>query len=87
MRYSPESADKRFSGCTRKGSLWLRQALVATAHDVARSKRTYIGTQYRCITVRRGKKRAAVAVGHTILVVAYHVLTRREPHPELIPHY
>ncbi len=82
-----ESAGKRLSGRTRKGSPWLRQALVEAAHGAARSKRTYVGAQYRRIAARRGKKRAAVAVGHTILVMAYYVLTRREPYRELGPNY
>jgi transposase len=82
-----ESAGKRLSGRTRKGSPWLRQALVEAAHGAARSKRTYVGAQYRRIAARRGKKRAAVAVGHTILVMAYHVLTRRELYRELGPNY
>jgi transposase len=82
-----ESAGKRLSGRTRKGSPWLRQALVEAAHGAARSKRTYVGAQYRRIAARRGKKRAAVAVGHTILVMAYHVLTRQEPYRELGPNY
>ena len=82
-----ESAGKRLSGRTRKGSPWLRQALVEAAHGAARSTRTYIGAQSRRIAARRGKKRAAVAGGHTILVIAYHVLTRREPYRELGPNY
>jgi transposase len=82
-----ESAGKRPSGRTRKGSPWLRQALVEAAHGAARSKRTYVGTQYRRIAARRGKKRAAVAVGHTILVIADYVLTRRQPYRELGPNY
>jgi transposase len=82
-----QSAGKRLSGRTRKGSPWLRQALVEAAHGAARSKRTYVGAQYRRIAARRGKKRAAVAVGHTILGMAYYVLTRREPYHELGPNY
>lgn len=41
-----------------------------------RTKNTYLSAQYRRLARRRGKKRAAVAVGHTILVIAYHVLDR-----------
>ena len=82
-----ESAGKRLSGRTRKGSPWLRQALVEAAHGAARSKRTYVGAQYRRIAARRGKKRAAVAVGHTILGMAYQVLTRREVYRELGANY
>jgi transposase len=84
---NPESAGKRLSGRTRKGSPWLRQALVEAAHGAARSKRTYVGAQYRRIAARRGKKRAAVAVGHTILGMASQVLTRREMYYELGPNY
>ena len=57
------------------------------AHGAARSKRTYVGAQYRRIAARRGKKRAAVAVGHTILGMAYQVLTRREMYHEVGPNY
>ncbi len=82
-----ESAGKRLSGRTRKGSPWLRQALVEAAHGAARSKQTYLGAQYRRLAARRGKKKAAIAVGHTILVIAYHVLARREPYRELGANY
>jgi transposase len=82
-----ESAGKRKSGRTRKGSPWLRQALVEAAHGAARSKKTYIGAQYRRLAARRGKKKAAVAVGHTILVIAYHIITRQQPYQELGPNY
>jgi len=69
-----ESAGKRRSGRTRKGSPWLRALLVQAAHAGARKKDTYLGAQYRRLAARRGKSRAAVAVGHTILVIAYHLL-------------
>jgi hypothetical protein len=48
--------------------------LVRAAHAGARTKGTYLQAQYRRLAARRGKSRAAVAVGHTILVVAYHLL-------------
>ncbi len=66
-----ESASKRRSGKTRKGSRWLRQTLVEMAHVAAKTKGTYLSSQYRRIAARRGKKRALIAVGHTILVIAY----------------
>ncbi len=68
-----ESAGKRRSGRTRKGSPWLRGALVEAAHAAGRTQ-TYLGAQFHRLAARRGTKRAAVAVGHTILVVAYHLL-------------
>jgi transposase len=78
-----ESAGKRKSGKTRKGSRWLRQALIEAAHGAARSKQTYFAAQFRRIAARRGKKRALVAVGHALLVAAYHMLTRKEPYRDL----
>jgi len=68
-----ESAGKRLSGTTRHGSPWLRSALVEAAHAAGRPKDNYLAAQYRRLLTRRGKKRAAVAVGHSIRVIAYHV--------------
>jgi transposase len=82
-----ESAGKRLSGRTRKGSRWLRQVLIEAAHAAARSKTTYLGAQYRRLAARRGTKKAIVAVGHTILVMVYHVLTRRQPYSDLGANY
>jgi transposase len=69
-----ESAGKRLSGTTRKGSPWLRSALVEAAHGVGRMKDGYLAAQFRRLVARRGTKKAAVAVGHSILVIAYHLL-------------
>lgn len=82
-----ESAGKRKSGKTRKGSRWLRQLLIEAAHGAAHAKRTYLGALYRRLAARRGAKKALVAVGHAILVIAYHVLTRREPYQDLGANY
>ena len=71
-----ESGGKRQSGRTRKGSKWLRAVLAEAAQAAAHTKGTYLGAQYRRLATRRGKKRAIVAVGHTILVIAYDLLTR-----------
>jgi len=71
---SHESAGKRKSGKTRKGSPALRQALVEAAHGASHSKGTYLQAQYRRVAARRGQKRAWVAVGHSILKIAYHLL-------------
>jgi transposase len=78
-----ESAGKRRSGKTRKGSPWLRAALVQAAHAAAHSKQSYFAAQYRRLTARRGAKKAAVAVGHSILVVVYHLLTHDCPYVDL----
>jgi hypothetical protein len=56
---------------------------VQAAHAAARTKNTYLASQYARLQGRRGKKRAAVAVGHSILVSAYHVLSRAVPYQDL----
>jgi transposase len=78
-----ESAGKRRHAQTRKGSPWLRAALVEAAQAAGRTKSTYLGAQFRRLLPRKGKKRAAVAVGHSILVIAYHLLSKREPYHDL----
>jgi transposase len=70
-----ESAGKRLSGKTRKGNPWLRALLVEAAHGAARTRGTYLQAQYRRLATRRGAKRAALAVGHTLLVIVYHLLS------------
>ncbi len=82
-----ESAGKRLSGRARKGSRWLRQALTEAAHAAARTKNTYLGAQFRRIAARRGKRRAIGAVAHTLVVIIYHLLTRKEPYRELGANY
>ena len=77
------SGGKRRSGKTRKGSRWLRQVLVAIAHVAAKTKNTYLAAQYKRIAARRGKKRALIAVGHTILTIVYMMLTRKQPYQDL----
>jgi transposase len=78
-----ESAGKRRSGRTAKGNRWLRRILVQCALAAGRTKNTYLSAQYRRITSKRGKTRAAVAVAHTILTIIYHVLKTRTPYQEL----
>jgi transposase len=78
-----ESARKRLSGRTRKGSLWLRKLLVEAAHAAAHTKNTYLSTQYHRLAARRGKKKAKVAVGHSILVIIYHMLQQQKSYEEL----
>ena len=78
-----ESAGKRRSGKTRKGSKWLRRALIEAAHGAAHKKNSYFQAQYHRIVSRRGKPRAAVAVGHSLLVTGYYLITRRQPYQDL----
>jgi transposase len=77
-----ESAGKRSSGKTRKGNRFLRTTLVQAAHAAVRTKHTYLSAQYRRLASRRGKKRAILAVAHSILVMAYYMLQRQEPYCE-----
>jgi len=78
-----ESAGKRRTGRTTKGNRWLRAALVQAAWAASHTKRSYLGAQYRRLAGRRGKKRALVAVGHSILVILYHLLKDDRPYSDL----
>jgi transposase len=78
-----ESGGKRLGGKTRKGNRWLRQALVEVAHVASKMKQTYLAAQYRRIAARRGKKRALIAVGHTILCLVYTLLIRKQSYQDL----
>jgi transposase len=80
---SNESAGKRRSGRTTKGSIYLRNALVQAAWAATHTKETYLSAQYKRLVKRKGKNRALVAVGHSILVIIYHVLSRKESYSEL----
>jgi transposase len=77
-----ESAGKRLSGKTRKGNPWLRCLLVQAAHSASQQKHCYLAEQYRRIAKRRGSKRAAVAVAHSILVIIYHLLSLHTTYQE-----
>ena len=78
-----ESGGKRKSGKTRKGNAWLRRALCEAAWGASHTKNTYLVAQFRRLAARRGVKRATMAVAHTILVIAYHMLKNRCQYQEL----
>ena len=78
-----ESAGRRRSGKTRKGNVHLKTALVMAAKAAGRSKGTYLGEKFRRLTARRGALRAAVAVGHKILVAAYRMLASGSDYKDL----
>ena len=82
-----ESGGHRLRSRTRKGNRWLRRALTEAAWAVSRSKASYLAAQYRRLATRRGKKRALLAVGHSLLVIIYHVLKRGVEYRELGPDY
>ena len=78
-----ESAGKRLSGKPRKGSAWLRRSLCQAAWAASHTKDTYLAARFRRLAARKGKKRAIVAVAHTIVVSMYHMLKNKQPYREL----
>jgi transposase len=82
-----ESAGKQRSGKTRKGNQVLRAGLTQLAHGAVRTKGTYVSALYRRLAARRGKRRAILAVAHSIMVSIFHMLTRNEPYRELGANY
>jgi transposase len=80
-----ESAGKRKRGTTRKGSRYLRRALTEAARAAARKRGCYPAAQYRRLVVRRGPGKAAVAVGHTLLITAYYLLLRHDTYRDFDP--
>jgi transposase len=80
-----ESAGKNRSGRTPRGSIWLKAALVQAAHAAARTRTTYLASQYRRLAARIGAKRAAIAVAHTLLVIVFRLLKDRTGYVDLEP--
>lgn len=78
-----ESAGKKRSGKVKKGNKPLGVILNQAAHSAAHTKNTYLSAQYHRLAGRRGKKRALVAVAHSILVMSYFMIKRHEPYCEL----
>jgi len=78
-----QSAGKRRSGRTTKGDWWLRAALTQAAWAASHTKGTSLSAQYHRLAKRHGKKRALVALGHTLLTIAYYVLKRGTCYIEL----
>ena len=78
-----ESAGKRRRRRIPPGNRWLKRTLVQAAWAASHSKHTYLASQYRRLVGRRGKKRALVAVGHSLLVIFYHMLKKRASYAEL----
>lgn len=77
------SAGKRLSGRIRPGNQSVRTSMVQAAHAASHTKNTYLASQFGRLVRTKGVKRAAVAVGHTILVIAFHVMTTGQPYQEL----
>lgn len=82
-----ESAGKRKRTRTTKGNRWLRRALAEAAWAASHTDDSYLAAQYHRLAGRRGKKRALVAVGHSLLVIIYHVVKNRIDYQDLGPDY
>jgi transposase len=80
-----ESAGKQRRGTTRQGNPALKTCLVEAANAAVRTKGSYAAAQYHRLAARRGRKRALVAVAHSLLVAAYHMLKRGEDYRDLGP--
>lgn len=78
-----ESAGKSKSGHTRHGSKWLRAGLTQAAKAASRTKGTYLSAHYQRLRGRRGHEKATIAACHSILVAAWHMLTRQVPYHDL----
>ena len=78
-----ESAGKRKSGKTRKGDCWFRITMIEAGWGAARTKSTYLSSQYHRLAPRRGKKKAIVAIAHSLLVIVYHILKYKVPFVDL----
>jgi transposase len=78
-----ESAGKRRSGKTRKGSKWLRATLTESALAATRTKDSYLAAQYQRLRGRRGHSKAVTAVGHSMLTAAWHMLRTGEVYRDL----
>src|SRR5207344_2887538 len=78
---------KRRSGTTNKGNVWLADILNQCAWAAARSRDTYLSAQFWRLSRRIGRKKAAVAVGHSILVICWHLLTNAADYDDLVGCY
>jgi hypothetical protein len=75
-----ESAGKQPHGKTGHGNTWLKSALVQAAHAAVKVKGSYLAKVYRRLVKRRGVKKAIMAVAHRIVIIIYHMLSKREPY-------
>lgn len=82
-----ESAGRNRSSKTNKANPYLRVTLVEAAHAASHQKHTYLAAQFSRLATRRGKKRAAVAVAHSILVIAFHLIRNGTVFQDLGPAY
>ena len=82
-----QSAGRQHGGKTRKGNVHLKTALVVAATAAAKTRGSYLADKYRRLKNRRGAMRAAVAIGHKILLAVYHILATGDDYNDLGPAY
>jgi transposase len=82
-----ESAGKRIRRKITHGDRWLRRTLTEAAWAASHTRDTYLASQYHRLAGRRGRKRALIALGHTLLVVIYHIIKYRVDYQDLGPDY
>ena len=82
-----QSGGRRKHAKTRQGSVWLRRLLIEAAHGAARKKKSYYQALYHRLVPRRGKQRAAFAVGHSLLVTGYYLITCHQTYEDLGENY
>lgn len=78
-----ESAGKVRSSNIRKGNIYLKVALTQVGWAISRTKKTYLGAKFRALAMRRGNKKAVIAIGRKVLVICYHVIKNKVPFNEL----
>lgn len=78
-----ESAGHQREGRVRKGNLHLKAMLVQAAHAAVRHRPSYLHAKFLRLKTRRGPQRAAMAIAHKILLVAYHLLSTGQPYRDL----
>ena len=78
-----QSGGKRLSGTPTKGNVWLRAVLGEVAWAASRTRDTYLRAQFERLARRWGRKKAVVAVGHSILVIIYHLLRTGQGYRDL----
>jgi transposase len=82
-----ESAGKRKASHIGKGNRWLKRALTQAAWAASHTKGSYFSAQYHRLAKKRGKKRAIVAVAHSLLTTLYYMLKYHEHFEDLGAHY
>jgi hypothetical protein len=82
-----ESGGRTHSSRINKANRYLKVLLVEAAHAVGHTRDTHLATQYHRLAARRGKKKAAIAVAHSILVIAYHIIRRGTSYVDLGVNY